>query len=371
MEETRLNTDDKKCSCCGGNLVFCPEQNALKCQKCESLVPVQKIERVETHDIANSFDQTDDYKKYVKENKIFKCPNCGSSVVLNIYEISKNCPYCGTSLVAEENMLPGIKPDGIIPFAFGKEQTGQIFAKEIKKEWFAPRKFKKMAMSDAVKGIYVPSFCFGAKTNSVYVGSLYNEYTTTDKNGHTTTHRQSFAVSGKYARVFDDILVESSSKIEQEQLLPIEPYDFSKKVGYQDAYLRGYSAEHYSQSVKECTETYKSLAKEILRSEILRKYHYDGVNYLNIKTDFSDETFSYYFVPIYRFDYQYKNKHYVTYMNGQTGKIDKHIPKSKFKIILVVLLVLLLVALPFIIGIVSGASAEQETDANFRLLDLI
>ena len=94
--------------------------------------------------------------------------------------------------------------------------------------------------------------------------------------------------------------------------------------------------------------------KSMIRSDILRKYTYDGVSYLNVNTDYSNETFEYDILPVYRFDYDYKNKKYVTYMNGQTGRVDNNIPKSPAKIALVVILIILAVLLPIIIAIITS-----------------
>ena len=353
-DETRLQSIDKNCKNCGGNLVFFPQEQSLKCESCGSVYAIEKIKEVKKHDLyKKQDDQTKEYQQYVKDNKIFKCANCGSSVVLNVYEISKNCPYCGSSLVIDETILPGLKPDGVIPFMFDKIGAGEKFEQNIKKKWLAPRKFKKAPPSSQIKGLYIPSFSFDGKTQSSYNGRLYNEYTTTDSEGHTHTHRRYFHIAGNYDYNFTDLLVESSSKINQDELQGVLPYNFENVVGYQDSYIRGYSTEHYSQSLESCEDTYRQLARQAIRDAILRKHPHDGVDYLNVSTEFDDEYYAYDLVPLYKFDYEYKKKKYVTYMNGQTGAIDSHLPKSGWKIALIVFFILCVVALPIILSIIS------------------
>ena len=59
---------------------------------------------------------------------------------------------------------------------------------------------------------------------------------------------------------------------------------------------------------------------------------------------------------MYKFEYDYKQKKYVTYMNGQTGKIDSKLPKSAGKITLIVLLILLFVVGPIVLALILGAN---------------
>ena len=48
-------------------------------------------------------------------------------------------------------------------------------------------------------------------------------------------------------------------------------------------------------------------------------------------------------LPNYVLNYDYKNKHYVNLMNGQTGKLSGSVPRSGVKIAMFVLFMILLV----------------------------
>jgi len=352
MTENIVKTNDKNCKNCGGSLKFCPEKQAVVCENCASVFGIEKISNIQKHDLdKNAVDQTAEYKDYVNQNKIFKCANCGSSVVLNVYDISKKCPYCSTNLVIDNDAIVGLKPDAILPFAFDSHKASEIFLEKVKKKWLVPKKFKNSNIETDIKGMYIPSFVYDCKTQSQYDGRLYNEYTETDSEGKTHTHREYFHISGSFNKNFDNILVESSSKINQSNIFQIGNYDFEKKVGYQDSYIRGFATEHYSESLASCTERYKGIVENRIRNLILRKHSYDGVDYLNVKTDFSDEHYSYYLVPVYRFNFEYKNKPYTSYMNGQTGNSDCKFPKSKVKIAFIVIFSLLAVAIPVILSL--------------------
>ena len=355
MEDKKIISIQNKCASCGGNLIFCPSSQDLFCPKCASHYEIVNDGEISLHDLTKNEQKDENYKNFVSQNKMFKCPNCGAGVILNQYEISKKCPYCEADLVIDENQFPGLKPDAVIPFQFDKEQAANNFVNSVKKRFFVPRKFKKSVPESDINGIYIPAFGYFCKTTNVYNGELYDEHETTDSNGHTTTHRTYFKISGTHKADFNDVMVESSSKITQSEINGFLPYKTQSKQSYSNEYILGYSVEHYNQTVQECIPTYKSIIDKSVRAQILRKYHYDGVSYLKVNTEFADEKYLYYLLPVYKFEYEYKKKKYITYMNGQTGRLDSNVPKSGLKIALAVLFPILIVLLPIILGIIFGA----------------
>lgn len=355
MEEKKVLSMQNKCVGCGANLVFNPNSQDLFCDKCETHYQIVNDGQIVLHDLTEDTSKDSKYKDFVSQNKMFKCPNCGASVILNQFEISKKCPYCEASLVIEANDLPGLKPDAVIPFQFDKNQAANNFVNSVKKRFFVPKKFKKNVPSSEINGIYIPAFGYSAKTTSVYDGELYEEHETKDADGNSTTERTYFKVSGTHSAEFNDVMVESSSKITQTEINGFLPYKTTGRQSYLNQYIMGYSVEHYNQTVQECVPTYKSIVTKSIRSQILRKYDYSGVNYLNVSTEYKDEKYLYYLLPVYKFEYEYKKKKYITYMNGQTGRLDSNVPKSGLKIAFAILLPILIVLIPIILGIIFGA----------------
>lgn len=352
--ENQIKSFQAKCVNCGGNLYFSPKSHDLFCENCKTHTEIVCDKMLEYHDLNKKPDASKEYKQYVEQNKVFKCPNCGANVVLNKFEISQICPYCSTSLVIDDKKNYGLKPDAIIPFEFDENEASERFAKAVKKRFFAPRKFKKQLPENQITGIYIPSFGFNASTESKYDGKLYNETTVRDSDGHTHTERHYFHISGDLKSDYKDVMVECSSHITQTQLKGFLPFRFSDKKPFNNSFILGYSVEQYDKEINDCIDLYHKELDDLIKHDILRKYRYDGVSYLNIKTERSNETYQYQILPVYKFEYDYKNKKYVTYMNGQTGRVDDNVPKSKLKIAMVIILALLFVLLPIIIGLLSS-----------------
>lgn len=346
-----LKSVTKKCKSCGGNLVFDPATQKLFCEKCESKTDFVKRNKIQVHKLAGVINTQQNVKTELEN---FSCESCGATVSLSRFEVSKICPYCESSLVVDHSDTTGLNPDGVIPFAFDKEVAKEKFKQNIKKNWLAPQKFKKAMPSKQIQGIYIPSFGFNVDTISSYSGVLYNEHTHTDSDGHSHTTRSYFNISGVSESKFTDIQVETSSRLTQSELSAILPYNYNYKMEYSDSFVRGFSVERYNTTVKDCLTTYKQILDENVKRNVLRKYSYDGISRLSITTNRSNETYSYLLLPVYRFEYIYKNKPYVTYMNGQTGIMDKNVPTSKVKITFLVLIFVLIFALPIILSLING-----------------
>ena len=326
-----IKAEYKKCDGCGGNLIFDANSQNLVCEKCQKQIKFLKESISEKRPIDQLSDTQKNLQEWQSQNKVLKCANCGASIVLNSLEYASNCPYCSSSMISLSDELPGLPPDAIIPFAFDEKVASEKFKKGVKKKWFLPNAFKKELPTNKIRGVYIPSFTFDALTFSTYKGSLSETYVTM-RNGKTETHTRTFFINGNKNLSQKNVMIETSSKINQEQLNQLLPFDHRCTYKYDKNFIRGYVVEHYNEESNVCYKEAHNIMEQNIRREILKGYRYDYVNYLNVNTQYSDEKFLYKICPIYSFEYKYKNKEYMTLMNGQTGKIGGGLPRSKVKI---------------------------------------
>ena len=345
MSTVELKSNEYNCKNCGYVLHFSPQDKALKCEKCKSTYPLPYEKQFSKHNYEQNSKEDANRNNWINDNKVFKCNNCGSSIIANKYEISNTCPYCGTNLVLDKNSLPGLKPDLIVPFVFNKANASERFLANVRKKFFVSGAFKKHLPENKIKGTYVPSFTFSMQTKTTYTGVLRKGEQYQDKTVYTN-----FPISGTLNKKYNEIMVESSSKIKQSQINEILPYDLTRAVKYENGFILGYTVEHYADTLKTCEEIARTIISKLIRKDILSKYTYTSVVSFTPKTDYSNKEYSYVLVPIYKFEYTYKNKPFVTYMNGQNGKIDNNLPKSIPKIVLTFLVIILIILLPFILS---------------------
>lgn len=331
-----------RCSSCGGNLVFSPKNQCLMCEKCSSISPIHSNINILKHNYDDYLKGESNETSSLPKKDITNCSTCGASINMKGLEYSGKCPYCDTSLVLNSSK-DNINIDAIIPFKIDKDNLYEIYRQNVSKKWFIPNTFKKKPPMDKVKGYYIPSFSFDANSYSEYRGVLENTHT--DKEGNRHTERKH--ISGKTNFNLTNILIESSSKIEQEQLKGVLPYNLKEAVSYQDEFVLGYSVEKFEDRIENCYNLAKYEMDSIIRAQILSRYHYDRVVSFECNTVYSDRKYSYYMLPIYQIEFEYKDKKYLSYMNGQTGRVGTGIPKSPVKITFTVLLVLLFLAIIF------------------------
>ena len=229
------------------------------------------------------------------------------------------------------------------PFKFSNEQASNKYAEGIKKKFFVPRAFKKAPPTENIKGIYIPSFSFDADSNSKYSGTLAEDesYTSNGKRHTRTIYKK---ISGTHQDKNIDVVVESSSKLNQKQLSEILPFNMKNLVKFDHSFIMGYTVEQYETTVDECKVISRRIMEENIKRRILSGYSYDRVVEFNLSTIFTNEKYIYNLLPVYNCSFTYKKKLYNTYMNGDTGKVGGGFPVSKLKVAFVVLMFMLFVA---------------------------
>lgn len=338
-----------KCDGCGSGLIFEPDSQELICEHCKTKKNFEKNTIYEKHNLKEKPTSFEGYSKWKTENKVLRCETCGAEVILNNLEYSGNCSYCGSSYVSEVDKLPGLVPDAIIPFKFDEEGALQRFYAGVRKKFFVPRAFKKKINTDKIRGIYIPTFSFDANTVTSYSGRLSRT-----RNTSNGSENYNFNIAGKKNLTINDEMVETSSQITQQELRKILPYNMQGAFKFDENFIRGYVVEHFESAFDECYKQAKEAMLRRIKQEILSGYNYDTVIYLNIDPMFSDEKYAYRLVPIYQFEYKYKNKPYKSQMNGQTGKIGGKLPTSGWKVFLVVLMVLAFLAGVTLLTLLTG-----------------
>lgn len=347
--EEKLYSDDNldvstfKCKNCGGEAVFDPKTQKMKCLYCGSSFDIDNSTVVKERDLSELIDGGDVWD----ETEVYQCKSCGAKEILSNQEVSVRCSFCGTSNIVKTEELPGLKPQGITPFKIPKEQANQIAVKWAKQKLYAPRSFKKSVKAEALHGIYNPVFTFDALTKSSYNGTLgknYTRYRFINGKRVAQTETRYFNISGFQDVTFDDLLVQASSKIPTGIIKDIEPFPTKVALEYRTEYLRGYPASTYDKSGSDCWNECKNIMDSTIERQILKRYDYDVKVRLAVNTTYLNEQYKYVLVPVYVGHYNYKKKLYNFYINGFNGKIGGKTPVSAVKVTFTVFIILALVA---------------------------
>lgn len=326
-------------------MIYSPEDHGLKCPYCGVVEKLEENDVCDEKDIDLLFSSSSD--AWSKETRVFRCTNCGATTVISRSELSKECPFCGTSNVVECEEMSGMRPDAVLPFLLTKEDAKERVVKWAKKKVFAPSKFKKSVNPEGMRGNYSPAFTFDADTYTRYSGVLGEYYyVTVSVNGKTVTERRvrHFPISGTFAKKFDDVPVQAASNIRQATLNDLLPYDTNNSQNYSADYLYGFTATQYDRSGKECWNTARKIMYDNVKKQILSKYHYDEVCSFNANMSCENVTYKYVLLPMYIGHYGFKKKIFNFFINGRNGKVAGKVPVSPIKVGALILGILGIVA---------------------------
>jgi len=332
-------TDTAKCPNCGGRVIYSPADRAMKCEYCGNLTPLNMDkygEELSFYDLLQAQNNT-----WSDETHVFRCENCGAKTVISRKDISKKCPFCGTTNVVQTEELCGLKPNAVLPFTIEKKQACTAAIKWAKKRLFAPRKFKKDLQPEEVSGNYSPAFTFDSFTTTTYRGRLGRHRTKTVRvNGKmvTKTYTEWFPISGTYTATFDDVLVQASDSVRQKDVDKLSPFDTGNSQQYASEFLQGFTASQYSRDGQTCWNDARAAMENQVRYAILAKYHYDTIAYFNMDMRCSDITYKYVLLPVYVGHYSFRKKLYNFFVNGRSGRVTGKAPVSPLRVAIAVLL---------------------------------
>lgn len=343
-EYTQQDAAQHKCPGCGAPLKFDPASGNLTCEHCGNVVEFEKNENVEER----AFEELVTFQTVPEgEATCFRCSNCGAVTVVPRSSIATSCPYCQSPLVLEDVTGTFVKPNTIVPFEVTRRQAAYHLSAWRKKRLFAPMKFRKHVKEDAIQGVFVPAWTFDAKTTATYSGSVgYHRTRTVRRNGktYTETYTEWRHVSGVLDRDFDDITIQANRHVPSNYFFKLRPKDQSKYKVYDDEYLAGYIAHHYSVDPFDAFDIAQHKMKDQVRNDVVVIHNADVEGNIDVNLHFHEKTFKYLLVPVYIASTKFKGKTYTQYVSGvnfggkKPCRVEGKFPLSPWKVALAVAL---------------------------------
>jgi DNA-directed RNA polymerase subunit RPC12/RpoP len=338
---------ETKCPQCGGVLRYEPGTINLKCPYCSTEFPiVQEHVEVQEWDFDEQSADLEDQAE-VAEAETVKCSECGAEIVLPPNVTADVCPYCASSLVAEEAILKkAIKPRYLLPFGTTAKQTNDLFRKWIAGLWFAPGDLKKLARTDeAMKGLYTPYWTYDADTYTAYEGQRGDYYYETVtymalRNGREVPETRTIQkirwtpVEGAVDLSFDDVLVLGSKSLPPDYAESLEPWDLPELVGYNEKYLSGFLSESYQIGPKDGFDAARARMNPVIIQAIRADIGGDVQQIHSAATRCGNVKFKHILLPVWIRSYRFRNKIYRFLVNARTGEIQGDRPWSWIKLTL-------------------------------------
>ncbi|MGN0601874.1 MAG: hypothetical protein ACI4I7_04110 [Oscillospiraceae bacterium] len=326
-----------KCPCCGGAITFDSTIQKMKCPYCDTEFD---METLASYDNELKNEQPDDMNWETAAGtewqegetdglRSYVCKSCGGEIVGDENTAATACPFCGNPVVMMGQFSGALKPDYIIPFKLDKKAAVEALKKHYCGKKLLPKVFKDQNHIDEIKGVYVPFWLFDAdtKANIRYKATRIRSWSDRD---YDYTETSFFSVSRGGFIGFERVPVDGSSKMEDDLMESIEPFDFSEAVKFQTAYLAGYMADKYDvdaeQSIQRANNRIKKSTADVFASTV---QGYTTVVPEMTSIHLNNGIARYALYPVWILNTKWKNKKYTFAMNGQTGKLVGDLPLDK------------------------------------------
>lgn len=352
-----------QCPACTGPLHYSAKSGKLECDYCDSSFDVAEIEALyarkeaeaaaakqaadakaeaaqaakaeaaEAAAASGGWDTSDllsrDWGAEADGLRVYSCPSCGAELICDQSTAATACPYCGNPAIVPGQFSGALRPDYILPFRLSKDDAVQALRAHYKGKPFLPRSFTSANHIEQIQGVYVPFWLFdgGAEGAASYRASNTNVYETGD---YEITETRHYHVVRAGSLAFEKIPVDASSKMPDDHMDSIEPFDYAQLRPFSTAYLPGYLADKYDVTIDDSRDRADTRCRETL-AQALR----DTVTgYGACVTEREDIALRrgkvhYALLPVWMLSTKWHGQDFLFAMNGQTGKLVGDLPTDR------------------------------------------
>ena len=264
-----------QCPACTGPLHFAGGSGKLECEYCGASYDVAEIEALyaekeekaaaarqaaeETRQSAPSGDGgawdtsgfSEDWGTEGDGMRAYSCPSCGAELICDENTAATSCPYCGNPTVVPGQFSGQLRPDFIIPFKLSKEDAVKALKDHYKGKIFLPKSFTQENHVQEIQGVYVPFWMFDgeAEGDARYEATRSHTYRSGD---YEITETEHYDIYRAGFISFEKIPADASSKMPDDHMDSIEPYDYQELKPFSTAYLPGFLADKFDVTVEQC-----------------------------------------------------------------------------------------------------------------------
>ena len=341
-------TTNYQCPACTGPLHYDGASGKLVCDYCGSAYDVKDIEaRYAKKQAAADTAAEGDAKKAARLPRqdspvwseaeaeglnSYSCPTCGAELVCDETTAATTCPYCGNPTVLGGKLSGKLKPEYILPFKLDKKAAIAQLTRYYKGKAFLPKAFKSQNHIAEIQGVYVPFWLFDAEADArgSYDGQVSESHREGDYRVTTTQH---YDVRREGTATFARVPVDGSSKMPDEHMDSIEPFDYSELKPFSTAYLPGFLADRYDEDDKKCAARVLTRMKNSTAAALHDTLGgYTGVQTLSEQLDPRTLEPHYALLPVWMLHTRWKEQDFLFAMNGQTGKLIGDLPVDKGRV---------------------------------------
>lgn len=343
-----------QCPACTGPLHFVGESGKLECEYCGTKYDIAEIEALyaekekkaaaaqQAEEKTNSEQSSpspdgdawdtsgfsEDWGAEGDGMRAYSCPSCGAELICDENTAATSCPYCGNPTVVPGQFSGQLRPDFIIPFKLSKEDAVKALKDHYKGKFFLPKSFSRENHVQEIQGIYVPFWMFDgeAQGDAHYAATRSHTYSSGDYEITETKHYDIYRAGWI---TFEKIPADASSKMPDDHMDSIEPYDYQELKPFSTAYLPGFLADKFNVTVEQCRQRADQRCTGTLISALTDTVSgYDTCTPAHNSVSLKRGKVHYALMPVWMLSTKWKGKDFLFAMNGQTGKLVGDLPVS-------------------------------------------
>ena len=339
------NVTNYQCPSCTGPLHYVGSSGRLECDYCGSSFDPKEIEQLyaakeaEAAEAQKQEKKTDtgeweaasseDWGADAENMRAYNCPSCGAELICDANTAATSCPYCGNPTVIPGQFSDTLKPEYILPFKLSREDAIAALERHYKGKHFLPRAFRSKKHIEEIRGVYVPFWLFDgeAEGSANYMATTVRVFRRGDDE---ITETSFYEVQRAGTLPFKHVPVDASTKMPDDHMDSIEPFDYGELKPFSTSYLPGFLADKFDVSIEQsksrADERCRKSMTEALRETTRSSYPYSTVTPTSEDIHLKRSSAHYALLPVWLLNTKWDGKDFLFAMNGQTGRLVGDLP---------------------------------------------
>lgn len=229
-----------------------------------------------------------------------------------------------------------------IPFNVKQEDIKKILKKKLGIFSLRPFSLKQKDIFTLGTHIYLPvdvvSFTVNGEVK-IKANDILREW---KEKGDNYKEVNSYDIKYRVSLKYDNVLVLKNTILTNDVFSSIEPFNLNE--------VSNSNLFNEAKVLEEDITNYDSIGKDIVRDALVKVVKKDSHQEKKLDTHnlvFQAMLSKKVFIPIWLYNYKYKDKDYQIIINGQTGKASLEVPKSILKLIFLIVIIFLLILVLF------------------------
>ena len=261
--------------------------------------------------------------------RAYNCTSCGAELICDETTAATSCPYCGNNTIIPGTFAGTQRPEWVIPFKSEKKDAVNALKSYYKGKVLLPGSFSNNNHLEEIKGVYVPFWLYSGHVDAR--GRYEARKDQIFRQGeYQITRSEHYSVDREGTISFTRIPVDASTKMPNDLMDSIEPFDYRAITEFSLSYMPGFLANKYDVSSKECGkragERARKTAEDALRDTVRG---YSSVSTAAHEEKIYNEKTEYAVLPVWLLSTKWEGQNFLFAMNGQTGKMIGNLPIAK------------------------------------------